>query len=179
MGIAAFGVGLEGTGDTDLQESAMYGIIFHIIAHILMKGAAIAIILVVVSSYDGDDSIQNFKGLLHKDPIMGSGLAIALLSLMGIPPLAGFFGKLLLFLAVVEADLLWLAIIGIVGSAISIFYYARVIRIMVEKPDDKVEIEKFTPITILVIVLTIATLIMGLFGDQILDKAVAIVNDLY
>ncbi|MHA2275896.1 MAG: NADH-quinone oxidoreductase subunit N [Candidatus Kariarchaeaceae archaeon] len=177
MGIAAFGVGLE-DNNIDLQENAMYGIIFHIIAHVLMKGAAIAIILVVISSYDGDDSIYNFRGLLHKDPIMGGSLAIALFSLMGIPPLAGFFGKLLLFLAVVDADLLWLAIVGIIGSAISIFYYARVLRIMVDKPDYKVKIEKFTPITVLVVVLSIATICMGIFGDQILDKAIAIVNDL-
>ncbi|MCE7734608.1 MAG: NADH-quinone oxidoreductase subunit N [Candidatus Heimdallarchaeota archaeon] len=177
MGIAAFGVGLE-NNDTGLQESAMFGILFHIIAHVLMKGAAIAVILLVISSYDGDDNIENFRGLIHKDPLLGGSLAIALFSLMGIPPLAGFFGKFLLFLAVVEADLLWLAIIGIIGSAISVFYYARVIRIMVDKPEDKVEIVEFTPLKFMIVLLSILTMVMAIFSDDILTKAKDIVSDL-
>ena len=118
------------------------------------------------------------SGLLHKDPLMGGSLAIALFSLMGIPPFAGFFGKFFLFLAVIDADLLWLALVGIIGSAISIFYYARVIRIMVDKPDDKIKIEQFTPIKLMVVLLTILTVIMAIFSDDILVQAENIVSEL-
>ncbi|OLS25778.1 MAG: F(420)H(2) dehydrogenase subunit N [Candidatus Heimdallarchaeota archaeon LC_2] len=178
MGIAAYAVGLE-NNDVDLQYNAMNGIIFHIIAHVLMKGAAIVIILIIVDSYDGDDRLENFRGLLHKDPLMGGALALSMFSLMGIPPLAGFFGKLFLFLAVVDAGLIWLAFIGVIGSAISIFYYARVIRIMVDKPTDDVKITQFTPIKLLVLILTILTVVMAVSGDLIYDKAVKIVDGLY
>ncbi len=178
MGIAAYAVGLEDQ-DIAIAESAMNGIIFHVIAHVLMKGAAIAIILIIIDSYDGDDRIENFRGLLHKDPILGSALAISMFSLMGIPPLAGFFGKLLLFLAVVDAGLLWLAFVGVIGSAISIFYYARVIRIMVDKPTDEVAIVQFTPIKFIVFILTILTAVMAVFSNQINEKAVSIVSGIW
>ncbi|MDH5646775.1 MAG: NADH-quinone oxidoreductase subunit N, partial [Candidatus Heimdallarchaeota archaeon] len=109
MGIVAYG-----EGNTFTKELAMKGILFHITAHVLMKGAAIAAILVVISSTKSDH-INNFRGLFHTSPITASALAIAFFSLMGIPPAAGFYGKFFLFLSLVEAGYEWLALIGIIG----------------------------------------------------------------
>lgn len=183
IGIASYAVGLERQAahpsDLTLLENSMYGILFHIIAHVLMKGAAIAVILLVMDSYEHDDHIDNFKGLLHKDPVLGGCFTLALFSLMGIPPLAGFFGKFFLFSAAVQADLTWLAMIGVIGSAVSIFYYARVIRIMVDKPEDTVEIKQYGPVRYVIILLTVLTIIMGLFADQIYQMAQHIVQDYF
>ncbi|MHA2249353.1 MAG: NADH-quinone oxidoreductase subunit N [Candidatus Kariarchaeaceae archaeon] len=176
IGMAAFAVGLD-EGDISLQNAAMKGILFHIIAHVLMKGATIAAVLIVIDSY-GDDKLENFRGLLHKSPLLAGSLALAMFSLMGIPPLGGFFGKFFLFLAAVDADLTWLALVGVAGSAISIFYYANVIRIMVDKPTDDTPIKSFTPITVLLVVLSILTICLGLFGDQIVELAENIVSSM-
>lgn len=168
IGIAAFAYA---GGDVSVQEAAFEGILFHIIAHVLMKGAAVAAVLLVIDSYDGNDHIDNFRGLLHKNPLVGGALAIAMFSLMGIPPLAGFFGKFLLFLAAVEAKITWLAIIGVIGSAISIYYYGRVIRTMAEKPEDDVVIRTHPGINFMLALLTILTFVLVFFGDAIVQLA--------
>ncbi|MCH8908037.1 MAG: NADH-quinone oxidoreductase subunit N [Candidatus Heimdallarchaeota archaeon] len=176
IGIATYGVGLE-KQNTSLMNTSMEGLLFHIIAHVLMKGAAIAAILLVIDSF-GDDNIDNFRGLFHKDPIIAGSLAISFFSLMGIPPTMGFFGKFFLFLAAVEADMIWLAFIGVVGSAISIFYYARIIRIMADQPTDDTEMREFTPIKVLLVLLTIMTLILAVLGQTIAESAADIVAEL-
>lgn len=177
IGIAAFAA--AGTVDNTqlVKYAAMRGIIFHIMAHVLMKGAAIVAVLLVVSTY-GSDDINNFKGLFHKSPLVASALAIALFSLMGIPPTAGFFGKFFLFFAAVDAGLMWLAFVGVVGSAISIFYYARVLRIMVDKPDDNTTVVPHLPLRVLLVVLTILTLTLGIFGENILTLSENIVDNI-
>ena len=65
-------------------------------------------------------------------------MTIALLSLMGVPPLAGFISKLFIFFSAIYADLMWLAVIGVINSAISIFYYIRVIKLMImDRPKEE------------------------------------------
>ena len=131
-------------------------------------------VMLVIISY-GDDHIEKFRGLYHKSPIVAGSLALALFSLMGIPPLAGFFGKYFLFLSAVQADMMYLAIIGIVGSAISIYYYGRVIRIMAEQPENDDKLEMHPGVTFMLILLSILTVTLSLFGNQILETAQGIV----
>jgi NADH-quinone oxidoreductase subunit N len=176
IGFAAYAAA-EGS-NLGLQEAAMKGILLHIVAHVLMKGAAFAAVLLVVDSY-GDDRIDNFTGLFHKSPLVASALAIAMFSLMGIPPLGGFFGKFFLFLSAVDADLTWLAIVGIVGSAVSIYYYAKVIRTMAEQPKDDVEIKSHPGIVVMLVILTLLTIGFGLFTNAIIDSAVDIVKNYF
>ena len=161
--------------DTAVQVTAMRGILFHISAHILMKGAAIMTVLLIVISF-GNDHIDNFKGLYHKSPIVGGSMALALFSLMGIPPLAGFFGKYFLFLSAVQADMTWLAIVGVIGSAISIYYYGRILRIMADQPDDKTELTSHPGITVMLVILSLFTVILGLFGESIVTLAEGIIG---
>jgi NADH-quinone oxidoreductase subunit N len=97
-------------------------------------------------------------------------MAIALFSLMGIPPLAGFFGKYFLFLSAVQADYTWLAIIGIIGSAISIYYYGRILRIMADKPDEQSKnIDIHPAVYVMIILMTLLTVIFGVFGETIIS----------
>ncbi|MHA2501607.1 MAG: NADH-quinone oxidoreductase subunit N [Candidatus Kariarchaeaceae archaeon] len=171
IGLATFAA----AADTAVQVTAMRGILFHISAHILMKGAAIMTVLLIVISF-GNDHIDNFKGLYHKSPIVGGSMALALFSLMGIPPLAGFFGKYFLFLSAVQADMTWLAIVGVIGSAISIYYYGRILRIMADQPDDKTELTSHPGITVMLVILSLFTVILGLFGESIVTLAEGIIG---
>ncbi|MFX0015158.1 MAG: NADH-quinone oxidoreductase subunit N [Promethearchaeota archaeon] len=102
----------------------------HILTHALMKIVAFTVVIVVAFSIHSE-KIEDYTGLRKKHPGLTFGLTIALLSLLGVPPLAGFISKILLFFAAVYADLIWLAVIGIINSAISIFYYLRVIKLMI------------------------------------------------
>ena len=172
-GYIAIGIVSTAFGDGHADQLAMQGILFHISAHILMKGAAIVAVLMVVRTY-GSDHIENFRGLFHKSPLVGGALALALFSLMGIPPLAGFFGKYFLFLSAVDAGVTWLAIIGILGSAVSIYYYGRVIRIMADKPENDEPVQTHPGLSVMLVVLSLLTLVFGLFANYFFDLAVNI-----
>ena len=112
-------------------------------------------------------------------------MTISLLSLMGIPPLAGFVSKLFILFSAIYADLIWLALIGIINSAISIFYYLRVLKLMImDIPKEErvetqiVKVEQMRPYTIpisygLTIGIGVLLIVLvGLFPEQIFDFAV-------
>jgi len=74
--------------------------------------------------------IADYAGLASRRPFLAAAMAIFMLSLAGVPPMAGFLGKFYLFSAAVHADLTWLAIIGVLNSVLSAFFYLRVIVVM-------------------------------------------------
>ncbi len=87
----------------------------------------------VVENALGDDKLSTFAGLSRRAPVVSFCMMIFMLSLAGIPPLAGFFGKFYVFAAVVNTDpkslgLLWLIILGIAMSAVSLYYYLQVLK---------------------------------------------------
>lgn len=82
----------------------------------------------VASWSTGSDEIPDFAGLSQRAPGVALAMALFMLSLTGIPPTAGFFGKYYLFSAAVDAGLLWLAVVGVLNSVVSLYYYVGVIR---------------------------------------------------
>lgn len=84
-----------------------------------------------VTHLRGRTEIAHYRGLAASRPLTGAALALALLSLVGIPPLAGFVGKLGLFTVAIDGAAAWLAVAAIVNTVLSLFYYLRVIGVMV------------------------------------------------
>ncbi len=114
---------------TDAGYSSM---IFYLLVYLFMNlGAFTCVIL--FSLRTGTDQIAEYAGLYHKDPLLTLGLSICLLSLGGIPPLAGFFGKIYLFWAGWQAGIYGLVLLGLITSVVSIYYYIRVVKMMVVK----------------------------------------------
>jgi NAD(P)H-quinone oxidoreductase subunit 2 len=114
---------------TDAGYSSM---VFYLLIYLFMNLGGFACII-LFSLRTGTDQISEYAGLYQKDPLLTLGLSISLLSLGGIPPLAGFFGKLYLFWAGWKAGLYGLVLLGLITSVISIYYYLRVIKMMVVK----------------------------------------------
>ena len=127
---------------TDAGYSSM---IFYLLIYLFMNlGAFTCVIL--FSLRTGTDQISEYAGLYQKDPLLTLGLSLCLLSLGGIPPLAGFFGKIYLFWAGWQAGLYGLVLLGLVTSVISIYYYIRVVKMMVVKePQEMSEVIKNYP----------------------------------
>ena len=127
---------------TDAGYSSM---IFYLLIYLFMNlGAFTCVIL--FSLRTGTDQISEYAGLYQKDPLLTLGLSLCLLSLGGIPPLAGFFGKIYLFWAGWQAGLYGLVLLGLVTSVISIYYYIRVVKMMVVKePQEMSEVVKNYP----------------------------------
>ncbi len=115
-----------------VTETGYASMLFYLFVYLFMNlGGFICVILFTIRT--GTDQISEYSGLYQKDPLLTLGLSIFLLSLGGIPPLAGFFGKIYLFWAGWQAGLYTLVLIGLLTSVVSIYYYIRVVKMMVVK----------------------------------------------
>jgi len=129
-------------------EYAVTGGIFHILTHAFMKGGAF-IVVATLSTVAIGEKIADYKGLAKRSNFMAFSMTVLLFSLAGIPPLAGFASKVVLFsspiMGTVDGSewMIWLAVAGIINSAISLYYYARVVKYMyVDELDEGAPSEK-------------------------------------
>jgi NADH-quinone oxidoreductase subunit N len=129
-------------------QYAVAGGVFHILTHAFMKSGAFMVVAAMGAVAIGE-KLDDFKGLSKRSPFLALSMTLFLLSLAGIPPLAGFASKFVLFSSAVYSSLepgqswlVWLAIAGVLNSALSLYYYARVIKNMyMEKgPEEKVRV---------------------------------------
>ncbi len=111
-------------------ENAIDGALFYLFTYAFMNVGAFIIIIAIEQPIETDIERSQLRGAGQKAPWLAGFMALFLFSLSGIPPLAGFFGKFLLFRAIIEGGFLWLAIAMVLNSAISAYYYLRVIVAM-------------------------------------------------
>ena len=118
-----------------MSQYALTGGIFHMITHVFMKGGAFIVVAALIAAGVGEN-ISDYKGLAKRAPFVAAAMLLFLFSLAGIPPLAGFASKFVLFSGAIVIDgavqtqWIWLAFIAILNSAISLYYYARVVKAM-------------------------------------------------
>ncbi len=134
--------------------------------------------VMIVANQTGREDIEGYKGLGYRSPLIGVSLTIFLLSLTGIPPTAGFIGKLYLFAALINAKLLWLAIIGVLNSVLSLYYYIRIVRNMfLRAPEGSEPAIRFSlPQILILLVLVIPTILLGLYFGPLVEFAQASVS---
>ena len=111
------------------SESGIQAVLVYMGIYLFMNIGTFAIILSMRRGERQVESIHDLAGLSKSNPLMAAALAVMMFSMAGIPPLAGFFGKLTIFLAAMEAHMYTLAIIGVLASVVSAFFYLRIIRI--------------------------------------------------
>lgn len=164
---------------TDAGYSSM---IFYLLIYLFMNlGGFICVILFTLRT--GTDQISEYAGLYQKDPLLTLGLSICLLSLGGIPPLAGFFGKIYLFWAGWQAGLYGLVLLGLITSVISIYYYIRVVKMMVVKepqemsdavknyPEIRWNLPGMRPLQVGLVLTVIATTLAGILSNPLFTLA--------
>ncbi|MFN5854903.1 MAG: NAD(P)H-quinone oxidoreductase subunit N [Pseudanabaenaceae cyanobacterium] len=113
-------------------EAGYASMVFYMILYLFMNMGAFAC-MILFALRTGTDQISEYSGLYQKDPLLTLALSVCLLSLGGIPPLAGFFGKLYIFWAGWQAQAYGLVLLALVMSVVSIYYYIRVVKMMVVK----------------------------------------------
>ena len=134
VGVAA-GVKSAG-GGLALPEFLAIGpdsVLFYLVAYAAANLTAFFAIA-AISSRVGSDRISDYAGLVTRSPVLAVTLALALIALIGVPPTGIFIAKLYVFTAAVKSGLLWLAIIGVINSAVSAYYYVRIIQAMFLQP---------------------------------------------
>ncbi len=134
VGVAA-GV-KSGDGIFKAPEFAAIGpdsVLFYLAAYAAANLTAFFAIT-MINSKISSDQISDYAGLSSRNPVLTIVLALSLLALIGVPPTGIFIAKLYIFTAAVDSGLVWLAIIGVINSAVSAYYYVRIIRIMFTQP---------------------------------------------
>jgi NAD(P)H-quinone oxidoreductase subunit 2 len=166
------------------SEAGYSSMMFYLFVYLFMNLGAFACVI-LFSLRTGTDQISEYAGLYQKDPLLTLGLSLCLLSLGGIPPLAGFFGKIYLFWAGWQAGLYTLVLLGLLTSVISIYYYIRVVKMMVVKePHEMSDAVKnyppvvwnlpgMRPIQVGLVLLVIVTSVAGILSNPL----VTIAND--
>jgi NAD(P)H-quinone oxidoreductase subunit 2 len=163
-------------------EAGYSSMIFYLLVYLFMNLGAFACII-LFSLRTGTDQISEYSGLYQKDPLLTLTLSICLLSLGGIPPLAGFFGKIYLFWAGWQAGLYGLVILGLITTVVSIYYYIRVVKMMVVKepqemsnavknyPEVRWNLQGMRPLQVSVVLTLVATSLAGILSNPLFNLA--------
>ena len=148
-------------------------ILFYLLAYALMNLGAFAVVVAAARREDERLTIDDYAGLGLTRPALGAAMAVFMFSLAGVPPTAGFMGKLYVFSAAIQGNYLGLAIIGVANSVISAFYYLRITVVMYMVPgQDAPPADRLSPALVAAILIAVGgTLLLGLFPSGILDVA--------
>ncbi len=150
------------------------GIIYYLAAYTFMNLAAFGIIALIEGENDANLDINSYAGLGTKKPILAGLFSLVMFALAGIPPLAGFFGKYYVFIAAIKADLVWLAVIGVLSSVISVYFYLRVVVFMYFKDSEKeIVIQKSNTGLLGIIISVLMIIVLGIFPGTLIDLITA------
>ncbi len=161
---------VDGTGAT------MFFLLYYVLTNIAAFG-----VIIIFSNLTGSDELKDLSGLSRRAPFLALAMMLALLSLAGIPPTAGFFGKFFIFRAAVDAGLWWLALIGILNAFIALYYYLSVIKYMyLYRSDDEGVVIPVSRSAKLALGLTVFGIIyLGIFADRAFQLTTAAAQSVF
>jgi len=167
MGYALIGLAAGGTG-------GVQAIILYMTIYLAMNAGTFACILCMCRKGEMVEEISDLAGLSKSNPMLAAALLVFMFSMAGIPPLAGFFGKLYIFLAAIEAQMYTLAIIGVVASVVGAFYYLRIVKIMYfDEAAEPFDMPLGKSLGGVVTITSLITLLFFFFLSPVLDGAAA------
>ena len=172
-------------------HGGLHAVLFYLAAYLFMNLGAFAV-AIAVERATGAESLDQYQGLAKRSPFLALSMAVFLLSLSGIPPLAGFFGKFYVFNAAIRAAgdnsliatlpfihqpvnvLFWLAVAGVINSVIAVYYYMNVVRLMYFRPAAQAEGEPPAPpivapvgVQSVIIITLILTFLLGILPSPL------------
>ena len=155
-----------------MTPMALAGGILYTLSHAFMKTGAFLVVAVVGYMVLSDnknakdiDHLDNFKGLAKRMPITAFSMMVFVFALSGIPPTAGYMSKFILFSSTIESGLVWLAVIAILNSALSLYYYARIVKYMYFLPASGGKVSEPLPYAIAIILALAGVLIIGIWPE--------------
>ncbi|MXY46742.1 MAG: NADH-quinone oxidoreductase subunit N [Chloroflexi bacterium] len=147
------------------------GVLFYLGGFAATNLAAFSVII-AISNRINSDRIDDYAGMARRAPVLATVLTLSMISLTGIPPAVGFWAKIYLFSAAIEANLEWLVVIGVVNSVISAYYYLRVVKAMfLSEPTSEERVAFGLPMQLAVALGFIGTLIFGIYPTPLLNLA--------
>jgi len=159
-------------GISTQSTAGIYAILFYVMVYCFMNIGAFWIAS-KVDDVMGGDHLKHFRGLVSRKPFYAISMAVFLFSLVGIPPFAGFMGKLYLFRAVIGREMYFFGLIAAINSVISLYYYMKIVKAMffdapeVEMPAGKTAFDSRLTMTFIAL-LVIPNIMFGLFTDPLM-----------
>lgn len=150
------------------------GIIFYLAAYSFMNIGAFGIVSIIEGREETNLELNSYRGLGSRQPLLAALLSLFMFSLAGIPPFAGFFGKYYIFIAAVKSDLTWLAILGVLSSVISVYFYLRLVVLMYfYDTTEQFEIQKSNSSLLAVFISAILVVLLGIIPGSLLDLIIS------
>jgi NADH-quinone oxidoreductase subunit N len=151
------------------NDKAASNIIFYYLAAYAVSSLAAFAVLLLLEQKRPVITVDNFNGLFRKKPFFAVAMTLSLLSLAGIPPLPGFFGKYMVFALAIENGYTSLVILAIITSLIGVYYYFRVIIAMFFREPDHEEIPDNPSLKSLLYLVVAISIALGIFPDSLLQ----------
>ena len=156
-------------GGVLLTNEGLQAILIYLIIYLFMNLGAFFVVILIANEV-GSETIDGYRGLVSRAPLIAVSMAIFLFSLTGLPPLAGFAGKWILFAAVIKEKLYWLAIIGLLNSVVALYYYVRIVKAMFLESADDTESLSFSPGSlVLLLAFVVPTLLLGIYWNPLYE----------
>jgi NADH-quinone oxidoreductase subunit N len=152
------------------NDLGVAGIIFYLAVYSFMNLAAFGIISIIEGENESNLDIDSYAGLGTRSPLIAGLLALMMFALAGIPPFGGFFGKYYVFIAAIDANLTWLAIVGIISSVISVYFYLRIVVVMYFKSSELDEKPQYSFQQMFAVVISVLlVIVLGLAPGSLID----------
>jgi NADH-quinone oxidoreductase subunit N len=157
--------------DPEQRSAALTSVAFYLLTYAVMNMGAFAIVTLIARGNDRDNQVEDYNGLGFLSPVLAFSLSLFLLSLLGMPLTAGFMGKLMVFSSAMRQGYVWLVVIGVLNSAVSAYYYLRLIIVMFFRERTAPWEAPPVPASIaLALVITVAgVLYLGLFPGRVIS----------
>jgi NADH-quinone oxidoreductase subunit N len=150
-------------------EFGLWGILVYLLAYTFMNFGAFALVVLLETKGYSAESVSDFNGLAKRNMPAAITMLVFLLSLAGIPPTAGFLGKYYLFAAAMKAGYPWLAVLAVLASAVSLFYYFRIAAAMFLSDGEGSRLQSSYALTAAVSICAVGTLAVGLAPERLLE----------
>jgi NADH-quinone oxidoreductase subunit N len=146
----------------------LWGILIYLLAYTFMNFGAFALVIFLETKGYAAESVSDFNGLARRNMPAAIVMLVFLLSLAGIPPTAGFIGKYYLFTAAMKAGYAWLAVLAVLASAVSLFYYFRIAAAMFFSEAEGAKLQSSYALTAAVAICAAGTLVVGVAPERVL-----------
>jgi len=155
------------------NEIGYSGILFYLLAYTFMNIGAFAVLVLAGKKGEENLTLEGFSGFGLKRPFLGVAMTIFLFSLMGLPPTAGFTGKFYVFAGAVKAGYIWLAVIGVLNSAVSLYYYLRIMVYMYfrDADEDYAWVSLPAAAVISIVIALIGVFYLGIIPGDVMEMA--------
>jgi NADH-quinone oxidoreductase subunit N len=151
--------------------------LFYTIIYSIMAAGAFGIVILMSRRGFESDELNDFRGLNQRSPWFAAMMMLVMVSMIGIPPFAGFFAKLNVLTAMVGANQTWLAIVAVIFSVVGAFYYLRVIRLMYfDAPTESTPLVAGMDVRLLLSANALGVLLLGVFADPLLELCAAAIG---